>query len=43
VAGAVVERRGGSLFAVVAVTVVQGRITALDFVLDPTKLARVTV
>ena len=43
VAGAVVERRGGGLFAVVAVTVVQGRITALDFVLDPTKLARVTV
>ena len=43
VAGAVVERRGGGLFAVVAVTVVNGRITALDFVLDPTKLARVTV
>ena len=43
VAGAVVERRGGGLFAVVAVTVVHGRITALDFVLDPTKLARVTV
>src|SRR6266480_1258842 len=36
VAGAVVERRGGGLFAVVAVTVVHGRITALDFVLDPT-------
>ncbi len=43
VAGAVVERRGGGLFAVVAVTVVHCRITALDFVLDPTKLARVTV
>ena len=43
VAGAVVERRGGGLFAVVAVTVVHGRITALDFVLDPRKLARVTV
>ena len=43
VAGAVVERRGGGLFAVVAVTVAHGRITALDFVLDPTKLARVTV
>jgi RNA polymerase sigma-70 factor, ECF subfamily len=43
VAGAVVERRGGGLFAVVAVTVVHGRITALDFVLDPAKLARVAV
>jgi RNA polymerase sigma-70 factor (ECF subfamily) len=43
VAGAVVERRGGGLFAVVAVTVAHGRITALDFVLDPTKLARVTL
>ncbi len=43
VAGAVVERRGGGLFAVVAVTVVHGRITALDFVLDPRKLARVTI
>ncbi len=43
VAGAVVERRGGGLFAVVAVTVAHGRITAFDFVLDPTKLARVTV
>jgi RNA polymerase sigma-70 factor, ECF subfamily len=43
VAGAVVERRGGGLFAVVAVTVAHGRITALDFVLDPTKLARVRV
>jgi RNA polymerase sigma-70 factor (ECF subfamily) len=43
VAGAVVERRGGGLFAVVAVTVAHGRITALDFVLDPAKLARVTV
>jgi RNA polymerase sigma-70 factor, ECF subfamily len=43
VAGAVVERRGGGLFAVVAVTVVHGRIIALDFVLDPTKLARVTI
>jgi RNA polymerase sigma-70 factor, ECF subfamily len=43
VAGAVVERRGGGLFAVVAVTVVHGRITALDFVLDPKKLARVMV
>jgi hypothetical protein len=31
------------LFPVVAVTVAHGRITALDFVLDPTKLARVTV
>jgi RNA polymerase sigma-70 factor (ECF subfamily) len=43
VAGAVIERRGGGLFAVVAVTVAHGRITALDFVLDPTKLARVAL
>src|SRR5262249_51236310 len=43
VAGAVVERRGGGLFAVVAITVARDRITALDFVLDPIKLARVTI
>jgi RNA polymerase sigma-70 factor (ECF subfamily) len=40
VAGAVIGRPG-RLFAVVAVTVAQGRITALDFVVDPAKLARV--
>jgi RNA polymerase sigma-70 factor (ECF subfamily) len=42
VAGAVVGRPGRP-FAVVAVTVANGRITALDFVLDPAKLARVTI
>jgi RNA polymerase sigma-70 factor (ECF subfamily) len=41
VAGAIVERPSGELFAVVAVNVAHGRITALDFVLDPAKLARV--
>jgi RNA polymerase sigma factor (sigma-70 family) len=42
VAGAVVGRPGRP-FAVVAVTVANGRITALDFVVDPAKLARVTI
>lgn len=42
VAGAVVERPTGGLFAVLAVTVADGRIAALDFVLDPAKLARVS-
>jgi RNA polymerase sigma-70 factor, ECF subfamily len=42
VAGAVVGRPGRP-FAVVAVTVANGRISALDFVLDPAKLARVTI
>jgi RNA polymerase sigma-70 factor (ECF subfamily) len=41
VAGGVVERPDGSLFAVVAVTVRDGKITTLDFILDPAKLARV--
>jgi RNA polymerase sigma-70 factor (ECF subfamily) len=41
VAGAVIGRPGRP-FAVVAVTVANGRITALDFVVDPEKLARVT-
>ena len=40
VAGAVIGRPGRP-FAVVAVTVANGRITALDFVVDPEKLARV--
>jgi RNA polymerase sigma-70 factor, ECF subfamily len=39
VAGAVIGRPGRP-FAVVAVTVVHGRIAALDFVVDPAKLAR---
>jgi RNA polymerase sigma factor (sigma-70 family) len=42
VAGAVVGRPGRP-FAVVGVTVANGRITALDFVLDPAKLARITI
>jgi RNA polymerase sigma-70 factor (ECF subfamily) len=35
--------RSGRPFAVVAVTVAHGRITALDFVVDPAKLARITI
>ena len=42
VAGAVIGRPGQP-FAVVAVTVAHGRIAALDFVVDPAKLARVTI
>lgn len=43
VAGAVIERPDGSgLFAVVAITVARGRITALDFIADPAKLARMS-
>jgi len=42
VAGAVVGRPGRP-FAVVAVTVANGKISALDFVVDPAKLARVTI
>ena len=41
-AGAVVGRPGRP-FAVVGVTVANGRIIALDFVVDPAKLARVTI
>jgi RNA polymerase sigma-70 factor (ECF subfamily) len=41
-AGAVIGRPGRP-FAVVGVTVANGRITALDFVLDPAKLARITI
>ena len=41
-AGAVVGRPGRP-FAVVGVTVANGRITALDFVVDPAKLARITI
>ena len=41
VAGAVIGHPGRP-FAVVAVTVANGKITALDFVVDPEKLARVT-
>jgi RNA polymerase sigma-70 factor (ECF subfamily) len=42
VAGAVVGRPDGTLFTVVALTVANGRINAIDFVVDPAKLARVS-
>ena len=41
-AGAVIGRPGRP-FAVVGVTVANSRITALDFVVDPAKLARITI
>ena len=41
VAGAVIGLPGRP-FAVVAVTVANGRITAMDFVVDPAKLARIS-
>src|SRR5919198_1936309 len=41
VAGAVIGRPDGTVFSVVALTVANGRITAIDFVVDPAKLARV--
>ena len=41
VAGAVVGRPDGTVFSVVALTVTDGRITAIDFVVDPAKLVRV--
>jgi RNA polymerase sigma-70 factor (ECF subfamily) len=41
VAGAVVGRPDGTLFTVVALTVADGRINAIDFVVDPAKLVRV--
>ncbi len=40
VAGAVIGRPGHPVFSVLAMTVANGRITALDFVVDPAKLAR---
>jgi RNA polymerase sigma-70 factor (ECF subfamily) len=41
-AGAVIGRPGRP-FAVLGITVANGRITALDFVVDPAKLARITI
>jgi RNA polymerase sigma-70 factor (ECF subfamily) len=41
-AGAVIGHPGRP-FAVVGITIANGRITALDFVLDPAKLARITI
>jgi RNA polymerase sigma-70 factor (ECF subfamily) len=43
VAGAVVGRPDGTVFTVVALTVAHGRITAIDFLVDPAKLARLSV
>jgi RNA polymerase sigma-70 factor (ECF subfamily) len=41
VAGFALGRPGRPLFSVLAVTIAHGRITALDFVADPAKLARI--
>ena len=41
VAGAVIGRPDGTVFSVVALTVANGRINAIDFVVDPAKLVRV--
>jgi RNA polymerase sigma-70 factor (ECF subfamily) len=43
VAGAVIGRPDGTLFSVAALTVSNGRISTIDFVADPAKLARVRV
>jgi RNA polymerase sigma-70 factor (ECF subfamily) len=42
VAGAVVGRPDGTVFTVVALTVANGRINAIDFLVDPAKLARLS-
>jgi len=41
VAGAVVGRPDGTVFSVVALTIANGRINAIDFVVDPAKLVHV--
>jgi RNA polymerase sigma-70 factor (ECF subfamily) len=43
VAGAVIGRPDGTVFTVVALTVANGRINAIDFVVDPAKLARLSL
>jgi RNA polymerase sigma-70 factor (ECF subfamily) len=43
VAGAVVGRPDGTIFTVVALTVANGRINAIDFLVDPAKLARLSL
>ena len=43
VAGAVVGRPDGTVFSVVALTVANGRIKAIDFVVDPAKLAGIRI
>jgi RNA polymerase sigma-70 factor (ECF subfamily) len=42
VAGAVIGRPDGTVFTVVALTVANGRINAIDFLVDPAKLARLS-
>jgi RNA polymerase sigma factor (sigma-70 family) len=42
-AGAVVGRPDGTVFTVVGFTVANGRINAIDFVVDPAKLARLSL
>jgi RNA polymerase sigma factor (sigma-70 family) len=42
VAGAVIGRPDGTVFTVVALTVANGRINAIDFIADPAKLARLS-
>jgi RNA polymerase sigma-70 factor (ECF subfamily) len=43
VAGAVIGRPDGTTFTVVALTVANGRITTIDFLVDPAKLARLSI
>jgi RNA polymerase sigma factor (sigma-70 family) len=43
VAGAVIGRPDGTVFSVAALTVANGRIATIDFVVDPAKLARITL
>jgi RNA polymerase sigma factor (sigma-70 family) len=43
VAGGVVGRPDGTVFTVVTLTVANGRINAIDFVVDPAKLARLSL
>jgi RNA polymerase sigma factor (sigma-70 family) len=43
IAGAVIGRPDGTVFTVVAVTVVGGLVKAIDFVVDPAKLARLSL
>ena len=43
VAGAVIGRPDGTVFTVVALTVAGGRISAIDFLVDPAKLARLSI
>jgi RNA polymerase sigma factor (sigma-70 family) len=43
VAGAVIGRPDGTVFTVVALTVANGRISTIDFLADPAKLARLSL